>query len=114
MADKVSPKLWRARSKDNPEEFWIRGRTKPEVKKILRKFLKSPEYWEGEPDLEIATEIFKSYCSDICDCPGIRVDDSRGDVLLSLVNSSNDWNWVEVDKDVIGSSKKEKKGKSCN
>ena len=84
-------KLWRALSKDSPEVIWIRARTKPEVKKLLRGYLRSTEYWEGEPAEEVVKEIFDSYSADLKDCPGLRVDDTRGDVMISLTDPSADW-----------------------
>lgn len=89
--EKISTKLWLARSGESPEVIWIRGRTRPEVKKYLRHFLRSEEYWEGNPNIDLATEIFKSYAPNLFDCPGLRVDDSRGDVMFSLTDPSRDW-----------------------
>lgn len=83
-------KLWRIRSKDFEEVFWIRAKTKPEAKKILRKYLHSTDYWGNEAQTEYASEIFKSY-DDIMDCPGIKVDETRGDLMTSLVNSATDF-----------------------
>ena len=87
-------KLWRVRSKVFEEIFWIKGRTKPEAKKILRKYLHSSEYWGGEPQPDCVSEIFKAY-DDYKDCPGIKVDDSRGDLMVSLVNPAKDFIWQQ-------------------
>ena len=101
-----STKLWKAVSHDSPEIFWVRGRTKAEVKKHLRHFFRSESYWEGEPDPILSTEIFKSYGSNLSDCPGRRVDDTRGDVLYSLTDASRDW----IDRNASeGDKKKEEK-----
>lgn len=86
-----STKIWKAVSPDSPEVFWVRGRTRAEVKKHLRHFFRSDSYWEGEPQEDLATDIFKSYSEGLCDCPGLRIDDSRGDVLYSLTDPSKDW-----------------------
>lgn len=98
-----SVKLWKAISPDLPEVLWVRGKTRPEVKRHLRFFLRSKEYWEGEPQEILAREIFKSYSENLKDCPGIRIDDTRGDVLLSLTDPSKDW----IDNGT-GSKKKKK------
>lgn len=103
-----STKIWLARSTETPEVLWIRGRTKPEAKKHLRHFLRSREYWEGEPDTETATTIFKSYSPFLSDCPGIRVDDTRGDVLMSLSEPALDWIDREEDGNNKSSEEKEK------
>lgn len=83
-------KLWRAKSETLPEIIWIKARTKPECKKKLRAYLRSREYWEGEPDLSGASEIFKAY-TDLRDCPGLSLDETRGDVLVSLVDPGRDF-----------------------
>ena len=92
-----STKIWKAVSPDSPEVFWVRGRTRAEVKKHLRHFFRSDSYWEGESQEDLATDIFKSYSEsgELIDCPGLRVDDSRGDVLYSLTDPSKDW----IDRD---------------
>ena len=90
-----STKIWKASSPNSPEIFWVRGRTKAEVKKHLRHFFRSDSYWEGEPEEDLATDIFKSYSESLLDCPGFRVDDSRGDVLYSLTDPSEDWIDIE-------------------
>jgi hypothetical protein len=102
-----STKIWKVTSPDFPEIFWVRGRTRAEVKKHLRHFFRSDSYWEGEPQEDLATDIFKSYCEngDLIDCPGIRVDDSRGDVMYSLTDPSRDW----IDIVDVDSSKRSKK-----
>lgn len=74
--------------------FWVHARTKPEAKKILRFYLRSPEYWGGEPNLEFSTELFKSYVS-YKDIPGIQIDDTRGDIIVELTDPSLDWIWQE-------------------
>ena len=88
-----STKIWKVTSPDSPEIFWVRGRTRAEVKKHLRHFFRSDSYWEGEPQEDLAHDIFKSYCENgsLIDCPGFRVDDTRGDVLYSLTDPSKDW-----------------------
>ena len=88
-----STKIWKVTSPDSPEIFWVRGRTRAEVKKHLRHFFRSDSYWEGEPQEDLAHDIFKSYCESgsLIDCPGFRVDDTRGDVLYSLTDPSKDW-----------------------
>jgi hypothetical protein len=88
-----STKIWKVTSPDSPEIFWVRGRTRAEVKKHLRHFFRSDSYWEGEPQEDLVHDIFKSYCESgsLIDCPGFRVDDSRGDVLYSLTDPSKDW-----------------------
>ena len=86
-----STKIWKATSPDSPEIFWVRGRTKAEVKKHLRHFFRSTSYWEGEPAEDLAREVFKSYSDNLLDCPGLRIDDSRGDVMYSLTDPSRDW-----------------------
>jgi hypothetical protein len=103
-----STKIWKVCSSDSPEIFWVRGRTRAEVKKHLRHFFRSDSYWEGEPQEDLARDIFKSYCEsgNLIDCPGLRVDDTRGDVLYSLTDPSKDW----IDRDVSeGDKKKEEK-----
>lgn len=99
-----STKIWKVTSPDSPEIFWVRGRTRAEVKKHLRHFFRSDSYWEGEPQEDLAHDIFKSYCESgsLVDCPGFRVDDSRGDVLYSLTDPSKDW----IDRDVSERDKK--------
>ena len=99
-----STKIWKVTSPDSPEIFWVRGRTRAEVKKHLRHFFRSDSYWEGEPQEDLAHDIFKSYCESgsLIDCPGFRVDDSRGDVLYSLTDPSKDW----IDRDVSERDKK--------
>lgn len=106
---KSSTKLWRVRSTEYAEIFWVRARTKPECKKILRKFLRSREYWEGDPQEEFVPEIFKAY-TDYKDCPGLRVDETRGDVMYNLVDPSRDWidKSSEENNDTGKGSKKEK------
>ena len=99
-----STKILSTSSTEKPEILLIRWRTKPEVKKHLRHFLRSREYWEGEPDTETATTIFKSYSPFLSDCPGIRVDDTRGDVLMSLSEPALDW----IDRDGDNKSSEEK------
>ena len=88
-----STKIWKVTSPDSPEIFWVRGRTRAEVKKHLRHFFRSDSYWEGEPQEDLARDVFKSYCENgsLIDCPGLRVDDTRGDVLYSLTDPSKDW-----------------------
>ena len=105
-----STKVWLAKSKDSPEIFWVRGRTRAEVKKHLRHFLKSTEYWDGEPDPITITEIFKSYSENLKDCPGIRIDDSRGDVMYSLIDPSRDW----IDREDAKKGDKKKKKESVS
>jgi hypothetical protein len=83
-------KIWRVKSKDYPEVFYIKARTKPEAKKIFRAFLKSSNYWEGEPQLDFVSTIFKAY-TDYIDCPGIKADDTRGDLMMSLVHPETDF-----------------------
>ena len=103
-----STKIWKVTSPDSPEIFWVRGRTRAEVKKHLRHFFRSDSYWEGEPQEDLAHDIFKSYCENgsLIDCPGFRVDDTRGDVLYSLTDPSKDW----IDRDASeGDKKKEEK-----
>ena len=102
-----STKIWKVTSTDSPEIFWVRGRTKAEVKKHLRHFFRSASYWEGEPQEDLARDVFKSYCESgsLIDCPGLRVDDSRGDVLYSLTDPSKDW------IDNVDSSNRSKKKK---
>ena len=99
-----STKIWKVTSPDSPEIFWVRGRTRAEVKKHLRHFFRSDSYWEGEPQEDLAHDIFKSYCESgsLIDCPGFRVDDSRGDVLYSLTDPSKDW----IDRDASEGNKK--------
>jgi len=89
-----SSKLWEVRSNKSEDVFWVHARTKPEAKKILRFYLRSPEYWGGEPNLEFSTELFKSYVS-YKDIPGIQIDDTRGDVIIELTDPSLDWIWHE-------------------
>lgn len=88
-----STKIWKVTSPDSPEIFWVRGRTRAEVKKHLRHFFRSNSYWEGELQEDLARDIFKSYCENgnLIDCPGLRVDDTRGDVMYSLTDPSKDW-----------------------
>ena len=91
-------KLWKAVSEDSPEVFWIRGRTKAEVKKYLRWFFKSKSFWGEEPIQEkLVKEIFRSYTEKLIDCPGLRVDDSRGDVMYSLTDPSRDWIYKKLE-----------------
>ena len=99
-----STKIWKVCSSDSPEIFWVRGRTRAEVKKHLRHFFRSDSYWEGEPQEDLARDIFKSYCENgsLIDCPGFRVDDTRGDVLYSLTDPSKDW----IDRDASDRDKK--------
>ena len=113
MADKTkklktgSTKIWKATSTDSLEIFWVRGRTRAEVKKHLRHFFRSDSYWEGEIQEDLAHDIFKSYCEggNLIDCPGLRVDDSRGDVLYSLTDPSKDW----IDTENVQERDKKKK-----
>ena len=102
-----STKIWKVTSPDSPEVFWVRGRTRAEVKKHLRHFFRSDSYWEGESQEDLAHDIFKSYCEsgNLIDCPGFRVDDSRGDVLYSLTDPSKDW----IDDKIGNTKKKEEK-----
>ena len=100
-----STKIWKVISPDSPEIFWVRGRTRAEVKKHLRHFFRSDSYWEGESQEDLATDIFKSYSEGLCDCPGLRVDDSRGDVLYSLTDPSKDW--IDRDDNIRERSKEE-------
>ena len=99
-----STKIWKVTSPDSPEIFWVRGRTRAEVKKHLRHFFRSDSYWEGEPQEDLARDVFKSYCEEgsLIDCPGLRVDDTRGDILYSLTDPAQDW----IDRDVQERDKK--------
>lgn len=94
-----STKIWKVTSPDSPEIFWVRGRTRAEVKKHLRHFFRSDSYWEGELQEDLARDIFKSYSEGLCDCPGLRVDDTRGDVMYSLTDPSKDW-IDRIDEDI--------------
>ena len=85
-----STKIWKVTSPESAEIFWVRGRTRAEVKKHLRHFFRSSDYWEGEPQEDLAHDIFKSYSENLTDCPGLRIDDTRGDVLYSLTDPSRD------------------------
>jgi hypothetical protein len=104
-----STRIWKATSTDSPEIFWVRGRTRAEVKKHLRHFFRSTSYWEGEPQEDLARDVFKSYCESgsLIDCPGLRIDDSRGDVMYSLTDPSRDW----IDNDIGNGNTKKKEEK---
>lgn len=104
MSESKSSKLWKAESKESSEVFWIRGKTKPEIKKKLRHYFGSEEFWDGKPIEELIGRVFKSYSSELIDCPGIFLDDSRGDVLVSLTDPSLDW----FDNDTRTKKKKKK------
>lgn len=92
MSESKSNKLWKAESEGCSTVFWIRGKTKPEIKKRLRRYFGSEEYWEKEPPNEnLVRMVFRAYSKNLVDCPGIFLDDTRGDVLPSLTDPSLDW-----------------------
>lgn len=88
-----SSKLWEARSKDCEDVFWIRAKTIPLAKKILREYLKSSAYWErediGKDLLALSTKLFKSF--QYKELPGIFVDDTRGDLITNLTEPGDDY-----------------------
>ena len=86
-----SSKLWEVSSSACEDKFWVRAKTKPEAKKILKEFLKSPSYWQNyEIDYEFAMKLYKVY-TDYIEVPGVWLDDTRGDVILDLTNPGNDF-----------------------